>query len=267
MQDIDKSNKNVPPPDNSDPPPAGLRASDPDIQAWLQSNAGQKLLQLELLQSYLLFPKLYGNRLLQIGAWGFGPRSLELDSVLNHWVVGKSGAGGISAVLDFQTLPIMSKCLDVVFLPHSLELAESPHRLLREVDRVLCDHGHVVIMGFNPISPWYLWQTMGWSKPRYPRKTNCYSMGRIRDWLELLDFEIIKLRRYGGVPWLPRDGVNAAAADWRALTAILAQAYAVVARKCVVPLTPVAKKWRKDAKRPVPGLAEPTPRSMPRDRV
>ncbi len=39
-------------------------------------------------------------------------------------------------------------------LPHVLEFAAEPHRILREVERVLVPEGQVVIAGFNPLSLW-----------------------------------------------------------------------------------------------------------------
>ena len=44
--------------------------------------------------------------------------------------------------------------LDLVVLPHALELARDPHLTLREVERVLVPEGRVVIVGFNPASLW-----------------------------------------------------------------------------------------------------------------
>jgi ubiquinone/menaquinone biosynthesis C-methylase UbiE len=63
--------------------------------------------------------------------------------------------------LDFDALPFDSASLDLVVLPHTLELASDPHQTLREVERVLVPEGRVVIVGFNPASLWGLRQGLG----------------------------------------------------------------------------------------------------------
>ena len=62
---------------------------------------------------------------------------------------------------DFDALPFPSNSLDLVVLPHTLELARDPHQTLREVERVLVPEGRVVIVGFNPASLWGLRQRLG----------------------------------------------------------------------------------------------------------
>jgi SAM-dependent methyltransferase len=59
---------------------------------------------------------------------------------------------------DFDALPFPNQSLDLVLLPHTLELARDPHDTLREVERVLVPEGRVVIVGFNPASLWGLRQ-------------------------------------------------------------------------------------------------------------
>jgi SAM-dependent methyltransferase len=62
---------------------------------------------------------------------------------------------------EFDALPFPNHSLDLVVLPHALELARDPHLTLREVERVLVPEGRVVITGFNPLSLWGLRQHAG----------------------------------------------------------------------------------------------------------
>jgi ubiquinone/menaquinone biosynthesis C-methylase UbiE len=55
-------------------------------------------------------------------------------------------------------LPFAANSLDLVVLPHTLELSLDPHATLREVERVLVPEGRVVISGLNPASLWGLRQ-------------------------------------------------------------------------------------------------------------
>ena len=101
---------------------------------------------------------------------------------------------------DFDALPFDSNSLDLVVLPHALELARDPHLALREVERVLMPEGRVVVVGFNPNSLWGLRQQLGrWRTrvaPGSPRSLFLPSAGefmryrRLRDWLRLLSFEV-----------------------------------------------------------------------------
>ena len=111
---------------------------------------------------------------------------------------------GIALHCDFDALPFDSNSLDLVVLPHALELARDPHLALREVERVLVPEGRVVIVGFNPNSLWGLRQQIGHWRQRLragaPRGLFLPSAGeymrhrRLRDWLRLLSFEVEEAR-------------------------------------------------------------------------
>lgn len=47
-----------------------------------------------------------------------------------------------------EALPFPNASLDLVVLPHTLELSVDPHMALREVERVLVPEGRVVIAGY-----------------------------------------------------------------------------------------------------------------------
>ena len=65
-----------------------------------------------------------------------------------------------------EALPFPNASLDLVVLPHTLELSVDPHMALREVERVLVPEGRVVIAGLNPLSLWGLRQRLGRSGRR-----------------------------------------------------------------------------------------------------
>jgi len=107
---------------------------------------------------------------------------------------------------EFDALPFPSASIDLVLLPHALELARDPHLSLREVERVLVPEGRIVITGFNPASLWGLRQRAGHLKrglgvgmgaPLYlPSGGDFIGYWRLRDWLRLLGFEI-EVGRFG----------------------------------------------------------------------
>jgi len=97
---------------------------------------------------------------------------------------------------EFDALPFPSASIDLVLLPHTLELAPDPHLTLREVERVLVPEGRVLITGFNPASLWALRQRVGGGRrqaervPLLPRAGELIGYWRLRDWLRLLGFEL-----------------------------------------------------------------------------
>ncbi len=114
---------------------------------------------------------------------------------------------------DFDALPFDAASLDLVVLPHALELARDPHLALREVERVLRPEGRVVIVGFNPSSLWGMRQWLGKflrraglgsRRPLYlPDAGEFIGYRRLRDWLRLLSFEV-ESGRFGC--WRPPTG-------------------------------------------------------------
>jgi SAM-dependent methyltransferase len=106
----------------------------------------------------------------------------------------------------FDALPFPSASIDLVLLPHALELARDPHQTLREVERVLVPEGRVVIAGFNPASLWGLRQRLGRVRRGkqmgpdtglyLPQSGDFIGYWRLRDWLRLLGFEV-EVGRFG----------------------------------------------------------------------
>lgn len=107
------------------------------------------------------------------------------------------GASRIDLNLHFSALPFPAQSLDLVVLPHALELSDDPHATLREVERTLVPEGKVVICGFNPWSLWGLRQRRGHVYRRFgrgglflPSAGAFIGVRRLRDWLNLLGFEV-----------------------------------------------------------------------------
>ena len=106
----------------------------------------------------------------------------------------------VALYCDFDALPFDTASLDLLVLPHALELARDPHLALREVERVLVPEGRVVIVGFNPSSLWGLRQWLGRLRRRFsanparglflPAEGEFLGYRRLRDWLRLLSFEV-----------------------------------------------------------------------------
>lgn len=98
-----------------------------------------------------------------------------------------------------EALPFPDQSLDLVLLPHALELSGDPHGTLAEVTRVLRPEGRVVIVGLNPTSLWGMRQRLGRARRGVglgrpglflPRGGEFIGYWRARDWLRLLGYDI-----------------------------------------------------------------------------
>ena len=184
---------------------------------WLQSPPGRYLLDWEQGQLDRAVSDVFGFHALQLGLPDL--EALRANRMPHRWVASDNlrepellalppvddalstllpmGAGS-ALHCDFDALPFPNQSLDLVVLPHALELARDPHDTLREVERVLRPEGRVVIVGFNPASLWGLRQSGGHLRQRLglggslylPSAGEMIGYGRVRDWLRLLGFEV-----------------------------------------------------------------------------
>lgn len=98
--------------------------------------------------------------------------------------------GNVDVLCDLCELPFAANSIDLVVMPHVLEFHSDPHQILREVERVLIPDGQLVITGFNPLSLWGLRQRLTQSKNEFPANGDYISVLRLKDWLQLLSFEV-----------------------------------------------------------------------------
>jgi SAM-dependent methyltransferase len=235
------------------------------LQEWYQTPLGKTLAGIEMAKIETALSDLFGYYLLQIGR-------LNGDS----WFA--SSRVSSCEVMDFQpdnpamttrafqglphALPIQTDSHDVVLLPHVLEFSQHPHAILREVERILIPEGHLVMLMFNPWSLWALWRwTLGW-RPRLPWCGRFISTTRVKDWLELLGFDVVTLQGYFFRPPIQNATIlqrlTGMEAIGRRLWPIFGASHLIVARKRVVTVTPIRQSWRPQAKKIVsPGLVEP----------
>lgn len=235
------------------------------LQSWLRSPLGERLYALERRLASEALAQVFGWQLLQIGLWGDDDGLIvdartQRKSVLGwHGKRSKDAGGMIRSRTD--SLAVASDSVDAVLLPHTLEYEPDPHEILREVGRIMSAEGHLIVLGFRPLSSWgmrHFFARHGFP----PGLERLIGEGRLRDWLKLLGFEIVDARRYlFTLPW----GVSAAPSrsflersgeHWWPL---FASGYMLKARKRVYALTPIRPRWRL---RPqgVGGLIEPTTR-------
>jgi SAM-dependent methyltransferase len=170
------------------------------MQKWFETPPGQYLLAWERAEFDRAVGDIFGYHALQLGL-------PELDTLaanrMPHKWLALSEAQALAAavkpdlVTDFGALPFEENSIDLMVLPHSLELNVDPHTTLREVERVLVPEGKVVICCLNPTSLWglrqrraHLYRRLGFGELYLPDAGDFIGYWRLRDWLRLLSFEV-----------------------------------------------------------------------------
>ena len=257
-------------PSNTDAEAHALRAQ---LRSWFALPLGRSLQAIEAHRLRALWPPLYGNVALQVGQ--VGPVDLmEACTARTRLVLdlpGFSAPANTSAVYAAaDALPLDSRSVDMVLLPHTLEFSADPHRVLREVQRVLTPEGHVAILGFNPLSLWGLWRLALGRRDRAPWCGHFIHLVRIKDWLKLLGFQLVQGQMLYYRPPLSNEALmdrlyflDKTGDRWWPMAGA---AYIVVAKKQVMAMTPLRPAWRA---RPVLGhaLAQPARRVIPFPKV
>ena len=148
--------------------------------------------------------KLYGFHLLKVGNL-----SAEIDTdccAISHQVNVGQGEHNIQVRADPLSLPFESKSIDACLLAHTLSWSRDPHRVLREVDRVLIDDGWMIISGFNMFSVLGIGKLIPGLHRKVPWNSRMFTQMRLMDWLSLLNYEVIHRSRFQVLPWNRQGG-------------------------------------------------------------
>lgn len=228
--------------------PEGVPIDRRALRAWFDTPLGRSLQVHELHRLRSALPTLYGTLAVQLGRPG-SVDLLDACVVPTRLLVEESAdAAGVALRACPEELPLATGSVDLLLLPHTLDYCEDPHRVLREVNRVLSPEGHVLVLGFNPWSWWGL-RRLFTRRPRpVPWCGRFMTLARLKDWLRLLDFDLT----HGGMlfyrPPLRRESfmerlrfLDKAGDRWWPMTAAV---YLLVARKRVAGMTPLRPVWK-----------------------
>ena len=230
------------------------------MQPWFETPPGRYLQRWEQDTLDQAVVDLFGYHAVQLGLPVID--GLRANRMPHRWLAlppGEDSAGqAVHLRTDYDTLPFDAASLDLVVLPHALEMSADPHATLREVERVLVPEGRVVITGFNPASLWglrqrraHLYQRLGVGRLFLPEAGEFLAWRRLRDWLRLLDFEV-ETHRFGcwrpalsSDQWLQRfEWIDPLGERW---WPFFGAAHCIVAVKRVRGAKAVGATWRRRA--------------------
>ncbi len=219
-----------------------------ELYQWFTMPLGERLLHSEIQLMQQILPDLFGYHLLQVGHIGYG-QLLESSRIQHRCVLCvrnlpfETSYSVVRSAAD--SLPFAHDSVDVVVLPHVLEFEENPHQTLREVERILIAEGHIIIIGFNPVSLWGLWHRFFSRRNQAPWCGQFLPVLRVKDWLALLGFEKVEQHTLFFAPplnkqWVAIERLDKFGSRW---AKDFGAVYVLVAKKRVVTLTPIKPKW------------------------
>ncbi len=216
------------------------------LGAWFQGPLGAPVLEAERTELGRILERLFGYHIVQIGAL---VHAGHLDgSRIAHRVVlniDPEAAPGPGAYprCTANALPIACRSVDVVVLPHTLELERDGPEILAEAERILLGEGHLVIVGFNPWSLWGIGRLLLRWGGGVPWAGRFRPRNEVRGWLRRLAFEVVESRSFFYRPPLVAPSVDRWAehaeriggACWPAFGGL----YVLVAKKRIFGMTPI----------------------------
>ena len=192
------------------------------------------------------WPKFFGYHMLKVGALS-GEISCD-DSPIKHQLTLINKHENADIVAEIDDLPLLEHSVDVCVLAHALEFTLDPHHMVREANRVLIPNGYLVITGFNPFSLVGLNQFIPYRRKQTPWNERLFSPMRVKDWLHLMGFEIQLDQRFLHSTLSGQITQGVLRNHWHNIAAryfpSFGSVYVIVAKKRVLPLTPIKAKWQ-----------------------
>ncbi len=237
-----------------------------ELQEWFRTEAGVNTLRSVTLAVEKVLPDLFGYHL---GFYGdYVGNALVDSSRISHRMTITSRLDAESEqglVCDYASLPIEENTVDVLVLPHTLDFSTDPHRLLREAERVLIGEGHIVIISFNPWSLFGLFRAILRWRDGVPWRGRFISQNRLKDWLQLLGFDIENATKVGFRPPLQRTAFSRKLEFLEYLGAFcwpfFGNVSVLLAKKHVASVTPLKASWETRRRMVAGGVVEPTARN------
>lgn len=144
-------------------------------------------------------------------------------------------------------LPFQNNSVDAFFLIGELDFAQDPHQILREVNRCITSDGRIIIAGFNPLSIAGILKYLPINRNNILHTGRFFTSARIKDWLQLLEFEVVQQDHLVYSPMFTHRILNKQGRVQKAFQRYVpwfSSMYIIQARKREVPLSLVKPKWK-----------------------
>ncbi|MBP7647437.1 MAG: class I SAM-dependent methyltransferase [Comamonas sp.] len=225
---------------------------------WMAKAFGRYLLDWEQQRCDEAVADIFGYHSLQVGLPML--QALRNNRMPHQWVSAPEcdlnldrtacqAPQGVQLCCAPEALPFSESSLDLLVMPHTLELCQNPHAALREAVRVLVPEGRLLLFGLNPYSLWGVQH--GLERVQAPGLNAWRGLPywRVRDWMQVLAMDVVAADFGCHVPavdeqvWLER---------WRWMDKlgnkawpVLGGAYCVLAVKKVHGMRLMEPAWRK----------------------
>lgn len=136
-------------------------------------------------------------------------------------------------------LPFKNNSIDAFVVLGELDFAQDPHQIIREIDRAITSDGRVVIAGFNPFSIAGVIKYLPINRKNILHKGRFFTAARIKDWLSLLNFEIVQQENvvYSSLFMRTLNSQSAIQKFCKRYLPWFSSMYIIEARKREIPLT------------------------------
>ncbi len=169
------------------------------LSQWFSSAAGERTALLEQQLLAQMLRRCWGENLCYMTLMKYG-LDLSGHSAIRHAVrlyspdlesLAHQTTDDASVILELEDWPLSDASCYSILLQHTLDIAEHPQQVVREVARVLAPGGLLIVLGFNP---WSLWRGQQQLQKFLMKKTACIGQWigayRLTDWLHLLNFDV-----------------------------------------------------------------------------
>jgi SAM-dependent methyltransferase len=192
------------------------------------------------------WPKFFGYHLVKLGALSSEISSAECK--IKHQVNICTEGDLTNIIGDIDDLPLQEHSVDVCLLTHALEFSLDPHHVIREANRVLIPNGYLIITGFNPFSFAGFNKLIPYRRKQSPWNEHFFTPMRVKDWLHLMGYEILADKRCLHSSLTGSLSTEKLTNTWhsfaRSYLPALGSIYVIIAKKRVLPLTPIKPKWQ-----------------------
>lgn len=217
------------------------------------SQGGRVKKELELVLAPIV-ERMFGYHLVKLGSLS---SELELASCpINHKInVAEQPNKSLDVCGKSCQLPLQNNSVDAFVVLAELDFAIDPHQIVREINRTITADGKVVIAGFNPFSLAGILKYFPVARGNMLHQGRFFTSGRIKDWLQLLDFEIVQHEHLMYSSLFADDGIFKKSPKIQAMSRKIARwyraylpwsssMYVIVARKSTIPMSTAKPIWQ-----------------------